>query len=187
MASLFERIRDLLTTNLDELLNRDGDKQTVGGRRVRQLERNLACARAAMLEALTREQQLHRELENRRRQRDQAVQARGQETQANLDALERAHDQARRTTEQCRARLHGLEDALQHTQVDRTASSSKPPASDISEFLGRLGIRLAALGTRPRRGKRPENDELARTFEDIERQAGLEHDLASLRRKLNKD
>lgn len=187
MASLLKRIRDLLAANLDELLNRDGRKRAVSGRQIRQLERNLACARAAMLEALTREQQLHRELENRRRQRDQVAQARRQETQANLDALERAHDQARRTTEQCRARLQGLEDALQHSRVDRTASSPKLPASDISEFLGRLGIRLAALKARPRRGKNPGDDDLARTFEDIERQAGLEHDIASLRRKLDKD
>lgn len=183
MANLFARIRDLLAANLDELLKRDGSKQAITGRQVRQLENNIASARAALLEALTREQQLHRELEKRRQQ---AAPARGRESQANLDALERAHDEARGTTEQCRAQLQSLEDALA-VRPDNLSAAPAPPTSDISEFLGRLGIRLAALKARPRHGKNTRDDELVRTFEDIERQAHLENDMAKLRRKLDRD
>jgi len=206
MASLFKRIRVLLSNNLDELLHREAQTRAPDGRRLADLEAQHETLRAGLVEALTREKQLERELAARRTQaerwRERAGQARDRgglqealarqrRLEAGIDALERAHAEARQTTATGQGRLRDLaqEIAAAQQQLGQTTRqrvlANRGDSADASESLGRVGIRLADLRARLR--PRQSEDELARAFQEIEREARLEQTRASLKREPDED
>ena len=68
MANLFKRISDVLTANLNDLVDRVEDPERMIKQLIREMEENVNSAREGVIDALASEKQLAKELDSQRRQ-----------------------------------------------------------------------------------------------------------------------
>lgn len=211
MARLFKRLQDLFAANLNEVLNREDNPDAVLGQAIGELQESLAASRDAVIDALTSEKQLHRELETQRRQaqrwQERASRALNSENEilarealarkrdfdAIVQALAQSHQLAQQTTARLKSRLAALEQKLTETREAQHQLRAEPradagdSAGDGQEFLGRMGARLAKLSANLKGGNSAADEDLARNFQSIEEEARVESELADLKRNLGKD
>ena len=70
MANIFKRISDVLTANLNDLVDRVEDPERMIKQLIREMEENINSAREGVIDALASEKQLAKELDSQRRQAD---------------------------------------------------------------------------------------------------------------------
>ena len=71
MANLFKRISDVLTANLNDMVDRVEDPERMIKQLSRGMEENVNSAREGVIDAVASEKQLARELDNQRRQSEE--------------------------------------------------------------------------------------------------------------------
>ncbi|MBS1222009.1 MAG: phage shock protein suppresses sigma54-dependent transcription, partial [Proteobacteria bacterium] len=70
MTNIFKRISDVLTANLNDLVDRVEDPERMIKQLIREMEENVNSAREGVIDALASEKQLAKELDSQRRQAD---------------------------------------------------------------------------------------------------------------------
>ncbi|MEZ5582894.1 MAG: PspA/IM30 family protein [Candidatus Competibacteraceae bacterium] len=68
MPSLFKRISDVITANLNDLVDRVEDPERMIKQLIREMEENISSAKESVIDALASEKQLGKELDSQRRQ-----------------------------------------------------------------------------------------------------------------------
>ncbi|MCB1777908.1 MAG: PspA/IM30 family protein [Candidatus Competibacteraceae bacterium] len=160
MANLFKRISDILTANLNDLVDRVEDPERMIKQLIREMEENVNSAREGVIDALASEKQLAKELDSQRRQSDdwynrarRAVEN-GNETLAR-EALMRKkeHDDiasnlqaswgsAKRTSERLKAQMRALETKLEEARLKKGSLVARQRAAQAREQMDRISDRF---------------------------------------------
>ena len=151
MANLFKRISDVLTANLNDLVDRVEDPERMIKQLIREMEENINSAREGVIDALASEKQLAKELDNQRRQSDEwynrarRAMENGNETLAREALLrKKEHDDlasnlqgswqsAKRTSERLKAQLRALEGKLEEARLKKGSLVARQRAALIKK------------------------------------------------------
>ena len=160
MANLFKRISDVLTANLNDLVDRVEDPERMIKQLIREMEENVNSAREGVIDALASEKQLAKELDNQRRQseewynRARRAMENGNETLAREALLrKKEHDDlagnlqgswqsAKRTSEQLKAQLRALEGKLEEARLKKGSLVARQRAAQAREQMDRVTDRF---------------------------------------------
>ncbi len=160
MTNLFKRISDVLTANLNDLVDRVEDPERMIKQLIREMEENINSAREGVIDALASEKQLAKELDNQRRQaeewynRARRAMENGNETLAREALLrKKEHDDlagnlqgswqsAKRTSERLKAQLRALEGKLEEARLKKGSLVARQRAAQAREQMDRVSDRL---------------------------------------------
>ena len=160
MAHLFKRISDVLTANLNDLVDRVEDPERMIKQLIREMEENVNSAREGVIDALASEKQLAKELDNQRRQseewynRARRAMENSNETLAREALLrKKEHDDlashlqgswqsAKRTSEQLKAQLRALEGKLEEARLKKGSLVARQRAAQAREQMDRVTDRF---------------------------------------------
>lgn len=156
MANLFKRISDVLTANLNDLVDRVEDPERMIKQLIREMEENVSSARESVIDAMASEKQLAKELDSQRRQADdwhnrarRALET-GNETLAReallrkkehdgiVSGLQASWESARRTSERLKAQLRALEMKLEEARLKKGSLVARQRAAQAHEQMGRI-------------------------------------------------
>ena len=160
MANLFKRISDVLTANLNDLVDRVEDPERMIKQLIREMEENVNSAREGVIDALASEKQLAKELDSQRRQADdwynrarRALET-GNETLARealmrkkehdgtVASLQASWESARRTSERLKAQLRALETKLEEARLKKSSLVARQRAAQAREQMDRVTDRF---------------------------------------------
>jgi phage shock protein A len=160
MTNLFKRISDVLTANLNDMVDRVEDPERMIKQLIREMEENVNSAREGVIDALASEKQLAKELDSQRRQADdwynrarRAVET-GNETLARealtrkkehdgtVANLQASWDTARRTSERLKAQLRALETKLEEARLKKGSLVARQRAAQAREQMDRVADRF---------------------------------------------
>ncbi|PIE83582.1 MAG: phage shock protein A [Candidatus Contendobacter odensis] len=157
MASLFQRISDVITANLNELVDRVEDPERMIKQIIREMEENIGSAREGVIDAIASEKQLAKELDNQRQQaeewHDRACRAMegGNETLAREALLrKKEHDSiianlnnawvsAQRTSARLKSQLRALEARLEEAKLKKGSLVARQRAAQARERMHDVG------------------------------------------------
>ena len=160
MANLFKRISDVLTANLNDLVDRVEDPERMIKQLIREMEENVNSAREGVIDALASEKQLAKELDGQRRQADdwynrarRALET-GNETLAReallrkkehdgiVASLQASWESARRTSERLKAQLRALETKLEEARLKKSSLVARQRAAQAREQMDKVTDRF---------------------------------------------
>lgn len=154
MANLFIRIHDIITANINDLIDRVEDPERMIKQMIREMEENIARAKESVIDAIASEKQLHKDLELHRRQsaewmkkaedalhanREDLARAalmRKKEYDSIIQSLEPAWESARATSEHLKKQLHALEAKLDEAKRKRSMMIARQRAAQAREYMG---------------------------------------------------
>ena len=160
MANLFKRISDVLTANLNDLVDRVEDPERMIKQLIREMEENVNSAREGVIDAVASEKQLAKELESQRRQaddwRDRARRAmengnemlareallRKKEHDGTVASLQVSWESARRTSERLKAQLRALEAKLEEARLKKGSLVARQRAAQAREQMDKITDRF---------------------------------------------
>jgi phage shock protein A len=208
---IFSRVSDILTANLNALLDRAEDPEAMLAQVVREMEDGLARARRSAAVAIAAERQLRREREDHQVRADhwkgragealaagredlaRLALARKQEHDALAGSLKEQHAEAALTGQSARTALHALEARLAEARQKQRALLARHRTAQVRiEVYRHLGAGRADFGASLARFDRLEDrlsrrvDELAAEA-DLDDPAGLEAEFTDLERQWSLD
>ncbi|MFO1424160.1 MAG: PspA/IM30 family protein [Candidatus Competibacteraceae bacterium] len=160
MASLFKRISDVLTANLNDLVDRVEDPERMVKQLIREMEENVNSAREGVIDALASEKQLAKELDSQRRQAEdwynrarraletgnealaREALARKKEHDDIVAGLQASWESSRRTSERLKAQLRALETKLEEARLKKSSLVARQRAAQAREQMDRVTDRF---------------------------------------------
>lgn len=160
MANLFKRLGDVITANLNDLVDRVEDPERMIKQLIREMEENINSAREGVIDAVASEKQLARELDNQRRQAEewhnrarQALAAgnealareallRKKEHDGIVGNLEASCESARRTSERLKTQLRALETKLEEARLKKGSLVARQRAAQAREQMDQVHDRF---------------------------------------------
>lgn len=160
MANLFKRISDVLTANLNDLVDRVEDPERMIKQLIREMEENVNSAREGVIDALASEKQLAKELDHQRRQADdwynraRRAMENGNETLARealmrkkehddiVSNLQASWESAKRTSERLKAQMRALETKLEEARLKKGSLVARQRAAQAREQMDRVSDRF---------------------------------------------
>ena len=154
MANLFIRIHDIITANINDLIDRVEDPERMIKQMIREMEESIARAKEGVIDAIASEKQLQKDLESQRRQsvewmkkaedalyanREDLARAallRKKECDSVLQSLEPAWESAKATSEHLKKQLHALEAKLDEAKRKRSMLIARQRAAQAREYMG---------------------------------------------------
>ena len=162
MTNIFKRISDVLTANLNDLVDRVEDPERMIKQLIREMEENVNSAREGVIDALASEKQLAKELDSQRRQADdwynrarRALET-GNETLARealtrkkehdgiVANLQASWESSRRTSERLKAQLRALETKLEEARLKKSSLVARQRAAQAREQMDKVTDRFQA-------------------------------------------
>jgi phage shock protein A len=155
MVSFFQRVNDIINSNINDLLDRLEDPERMIKQIIREMEENISQSKEGVIEAIAREKQLLKELESHRRQSQswqekaqtaleaekedlaRAALARKKEIDAVIANLEPAWESAYATSERLKTQLRKLENKLEDAKRKRSALLARQRAAEARQQMGR--------------------------------------------------
>ena len=160
MTNIFKRISDVLTANLNDLVDRVEDPERMIKQLIREMEENVNSAREGVIDALASEKQLAKELDSQRRQADdwynrarRALET-GNETLARealtrkkehddiVANLQASWESSRRTSERLKAQLRALETKLEEARLKKGSLVARQRAAQAREQMDKVTDRF---------------------------------------------
>lgn len=154
MANLFIRIHDIISANINDLIDRVEDPERMIKQMIREMEESIARAKEGVIDAIASEKQLQKDLEHHRRQSlewmnkaEEALHAnredlaraalmRKKEYDGILQSLEPAWESAKATSEHLKKQLRALEAKLEEAKRKRTMLIGRQRAAQAREYMG---------------------------------------------------
>lgn len=154
MANIFVRITDIISANINEMIDRVEDPELMIKQIIREMEENIRKARDGVLEAITSEKQLEKELNHHRKQVDEwklkaetALRSgkeelarkaliRKKEHEKIVKDLEISWEAAHQTSKSLKAQLKTLENKLDEAKRKRTTLAARQRAAEAREYMG---------------------------------------------------
>lgn len=153
MANLFKRINDVITANINDLIDRVEDPERMIKQIIREMEDNINRAKESVIDAIASEKQLLKELENNRKLSDEwlgkaetalqngneelarAALARKKEHDTICKALEPSWQSAKNTSENLKAQLKALEAKLEEARRKRSSLAARQHAAEARQQM----------------------------------------------------
>ena len=153
MASMFKRISDVISANLNDLIDRVEDPERMIKQIIREMEENIGKAKEGVIEAIASEKQLQKDLEQHRRQSAEwqkkaeeallvnkeelarAALMRKKEHDNLIKALEPAWEAAKNTGERLKTQLHALEAKLEEARRKRSTLVARQRAAEARQHM----------------------------------------------------
>lgn len=147
MSSLFKRINDVVSANINDLIDRVEDPERMIKQIIREMEENIATAKEGVVEAIASEKQLQKELENNQKQVTEwlnkaelalqnnneqlarAALARKKEHEAICKVLEPSWQSAKATSDRLKTQLKAIEAKLEEARRKRTSLAARQHAA----------------------------------------------------------
>lgn len=155
MANIFKRINDVITANLNDLIDRVEDPERMIKQIIREMEDNISRARDSVVDAIANEKQLLKELENNQKlsaewlsKAESALQnnneelaraalSRKKEHDTICKALEPSWQSAKNTSENLKAQLKALEAKLEEARRKRSSLAARQHAAEARQQMDR--------------------------------------------------
>ncbi len=156
MPNIFKRISDLVTANINDLIDRVEDPERMIKQIIREMEENIRQAKDGVIEAVASEKKLWMEVEAHRRQSQEwrqkaeialkegkedlarAALTRKKEYDRVLASLEPAWEAAVNTSAGLKAQLRALEAKLEEAKRKRGTLVARQRAAEAREQMGRV-------------------------------------------------
>jgi len=153
MANLFKRINDVITANINDLIDRVEDPERMIKQIIREMEENINKAREGVIDAVTSEKQLQKDLEHHRcrsaewlNKAEQALQANREELARSalmrkkehdniIKALEPSCESARNTSEHLKTQLRALEAKLEEARRKKGTLVARQRAAEARQHM----------------------------------------------------
>ncbi len=153
MANIFARINDIVSANVNDLIDRLEDPERMIKQVIREMEENINQSKEGVIDAITSEKQLLRELETHRSQSQawlskaqlaleadneelaRSALARKKEVDNIINNLEPAWASAKATSERLKSQLHQLETKLQEAKLKRSTLIARQRATQAREQM----------------------------------------------------
>jgi phage shock protein A len=153
MASIFKRISDVISANLNDLIDRVEDPERMIKQIIREMEENISKAKEGVIEAIASEKQLQKDLEQHRQQSAEwqrkaeeallankeelarAALMRKKEHDNIIKALEPSWEAAKNTSERLKTQLHALEAKLEEARRKRSTLVARQRAAEAQQHL----------------------------------------------------
>jgi phage shock protein A len=153
MTNIFKRINDVLTANLNDLIDRVEDPERMIKQIIREMEDNIMRVRDSVVEAIASEKLLQKELENNQKlsaewlskaeialknnneELARAALARKKEHDAICRTLEPSWHSAKNTSENLKAQLKALEAKLEEAKRKRSSLSARQHAAEARQLM----------------------------------------------------
>lgn len=148
MQSIFQRINDVLTANINDLIDRVEDPERMVKQIIREMEAHIAASRDGVLDAMASEKKLQKELEDHRRQSAEwrkkaetalraekedvarSALARMKEHDHIISTLEPSWEAAKHTSERLKSQLRALETKLEEARRRRSTLAARQRAAE---------------------------------------------------------
>ena len=162
MTNIFKRISDVLTANLNDLVDRVEDPERMIKQLIREMEENINSAREGVIDALASEKQLAKELDSQRRQADdwynrarraletgnemlaREALTRKKEHDDIVANLQASWESSRRTSERLKAQLRALETKLEEARLKKSSLVARQRAAQAREQMDKVTDRFQA-------------------------------------------
>lgn len=153
MLKIFQRINDVMTANINDLIDRVEDPERMVKQIIREMEEHIRASKEGVLDAMTSEKKLHQEVTHHRQQseawRQQAATAlrenneslarsalaRKKEHDHILATLEPSWEAAKSASERLKTQLRGLEAKLAETQRRRSTLTARQRAAEAGHQM----------------------------------------------------
>ena len=153
MTNLFKRINDMLSANINDLIDRVEDPERMVKQIIREMEDNISKAKEGVVEAIAGEKQLQKELESNQKQvadwlgkaqialqnnneeLARAALARKKEHEAICKALEPSWLSAKNTSDRLKSQLKALEAKLEEARRKRTSLAARQHAAQARQQM----------------------------------------------------
>ena len=153
MTNIFKRINDVLSANINDLIDRVEDPERMVKQIIREMEDNILRAREGVVDAIASEKKLQKELETNRRLADdwlakaetalrsskeelaRSALIRKKEHNDIVKALEPAWQSANAASERLKNQLRGLEAKLEEARRKRGTLVARQRAAEAREQL----------------------------------------------------
>ncbi len=157
MANIFQRINDVITANISDLIDRVEDPEKMIKQIIREMEENISSAKEGVVDAVASEKTLRQDVERHHSQADQwAQKARvalkdGNEKLAReallrknehariLESLEPAMDSAISTSASLKSQLKALESKLEEAKRKRSSLVARQRAAEARQSMTKMG------------------------------------------------
>jgi phage shock protein A len=155
MANLFKRISDVISANINDLIDRVEDPERMIKQIIREMEESIARSKEGVIQAIASEKQLQRELEHHRlhsaewmNKAEQALKSdkeelarsalmRKKEHDGIIKTLEPSWEAARKTSEQLKAQLGALESKLEEARRKRSTLVARQRSAEARQHMSR--------------------------------------------------
>lgn len=153
MTHIFKRINDVITANINDLIDRVEDPERMIKQVIREMEENIARARESVVEAIANEKQLQKELESNQRQMEEwlgkaegalkkgnedlarAALERKKEHENIVKVLEPSWESARNTSLRLKTQLRALEAKLEEARRKRSSLAARQHAAQARQKM----------------------------------------------------
>lgn len=153
MTHIFKRINDVLTANINDLIDRVEDPERMIKQVIREMEDNIGRARESVVEAIANEKQLQKELESNQKQMTEwlgkaetalkkgnedmarAALARKKEHDNIIKVLEPSWESARNTSLRLKTQLRALEAKLEEARRKRSSLAARQHAATARQKM----------------------------------------------------
>ncbi len=160
MANLFKRISDVISANINDLVDRVEDPERMIKQLIREMEENISSAREGVIDAVASEKLLSRELDSQRRQAEEwqhrarlALDAGNESLAREALTRKREHDgiaanldaswlSARRTGERLKSQLRALEAKLEEARLKKGSLVARQRAAQAREQMDQVQDRF---------------------------------------------
>ena len=153
MTNLFKRINDVLSANINDLIDRVEDPERMVKQIIREMEDNISKAKEGVVEAIASEKQLQKELESNQKQVAEwlsraetallnhnetlarSALARKKEHEAICKVLEPSWQSAKNSSDRLKAQLKALEAKLEEARRKRTSLAARQHAATARQQM----------------------------------------------------
>ncbi len=155
MANLFKRMSDIISANINDLIDRVEDPERMIKQIIREMEENIGRAKEGVVDAIASEKQLQKELEQHRHssaewlsKAEHALQAgnealaraalvRKKEHDSIVKAMEPSWEAARNTSERLKNQLSAMEAKLEEARRKRSTLVARQRAAEARQHMDR--------------------------------------------------
>jgi phage shock protein A len=155
MTNIFVRITDIISANINDMIDRVEDPERMIKQIIREMEENIRRAKDGVIDAIASEKQLAKELEFHQKQAHEwGVKAEGalkadkedlarkalarrKEHDNIAKDMEAAHDAARKTSENLKSQLRALENRLDEAKRKQSTLKARQRAAQARQDMGK--------------------------------------------------
>lgn len=165
MPNIFKRISNVLTANINDIIDRTEDPQRMIRQMIREMEANVAQAREGIIQASVEEKRLQEDLADHKRQSEEWLQraheavrtgrrdlartaiGRKKDHEHLIQTLQPTWEVAQRTSEHLKAQLAALQAKLREAKQQQTVFAARQRAAETQQNIDRTLEKLHSLSS----------------------------------------
>ncbi len=186
MASIFKRISDVISANLNDLIDRVEDPERMIKQIIREMEENISKAKEGVIEAIASEKQLQKDLEQHRRQSSEWQKKAEEALQVDKEELARAALIRKKEHDNIIKALEPSWEAAKNTSERLKTLANFQAGLDAQANFARMEDKVTEMEARVEAAAELHSDasQLEKDFLAMEVEQEVDNELAALKRKV---